>query len=117
MIINFLDHFWPSLLKVPGFLVEFITPIVKCTKGRQEASFFTLPEYEQWRTVNGDGKGWNIKYYKGLGTSTAAEAKAYFSNLPVHLKEFSSAEGTDRDLIEMAFSKKVTWICFMILDG
>jgi DNA topoisomerase-2 len=29
LIINLLDHFWPSLLKIPGFLLEFITPIVK----------------------------------------------------------------------------------------
>lgn len=29
LLINFLDHFFPSLLKIPGFLVEFITPIVK----------------------------------------------------------------------------------------
>jgi hypothetical protein len=26
---NFLHTFYPSLLKVPGFLVEFITPIIK----------------------------------------------------------------------------------------
>ncbi|CAJ0631420.1 12291_t:CDS:2 [Entrophospora sp. SA101] len=29
LIINFFDHFYPSLLKQPGFLREFITPIVK----------------------------------------------------------------------------------------
>jgi DNA topoisomerase II len=29
LIINLLDHFWPSLLRIPGFLLEFITPIVK----------------------------------------------------------------------------------------
>ena len=29
LIINFLDHFFPSLLRIPGFLLEFITPIVK----------------------------------------------------------------------------------------
>ncbi len=29
LIMNFLHHFYPSLLKVPGFLVEFITPIIK----------------------------------------------------------------------------------------
>ena len=33
LIINFLDHFWPSLLKIPGFLLEFITPIVKVCLG------------------------------------------------------------------------------------
>jgi DNA topoisomerase II len=108
LIINFLDHFWPSLLQIPGFLVEFITPIVKCTKGKQEIRFFTLPEYEVWKQENNEGKGWTIKYYKGLGTSTSAEAKTYFSNLATHLKEFSSTGQPDRNLIEMAFSKKVT---------
>ena len=29
LIINFLHHFWPSLLKLDGFLQQFITPIVK----------------------------------------------------------------------------------------
>lgn len=29
LIINFLDYWFPSLLKLPNFLVEFITPIVK----------------------------------------------------------------------------------------
>lgn len=32
LLINFIDHFFPSLLKIPGFLVEFITPIVKVTQ-------------------------------------------------------------------------------------
>lgn len=26
---NFLHTFYPSLLRIPGFLVEFITPIIK----------------------------------------------------------------------------------------
>lgn len=29
LLINLLHHFWPSLLKLKGFLQEFITPIVK----------------------------------------------------------------------------------------
>lgn len=29
LIMNFLHNFYPSLLKIPGFLVEFITPIIK----------------------------------------------------------------------------------------
>ena len=29
LIMNFFHHFYPSLLKMPGFLLEFITPIVK----------------------------------------------------------------------------------------
>lgn len=106
LLINFLDHFWPSLLKVPGFLVEFITPIVKCTKGRQEIAFYTIPEYETWKRANEDGRGWTIKYYKGLGTSTAADAKKYFSDLKTHLKQFEVGTDEDRGLIDMAFNKK-----------
>lgn len=33
-------------------------------------TFYTLPEYEQWKE-NTNTRGWSIKYYKGLGTSTA----------------------------------------------
>lgn len=106
LIINWLDHFFPSLLNVPGFLVEFITPIVKVTKGKQERSFFTIPEYERWKEGHGHEAGWTIKYYKGLGTSTNADAKKYFGNLDKHMKTFQTVQPGDRDLIDMAFSKK-----------
>jgi len=33
LIMNFFHHFYPSLLKMPGFLVEFITPIIKASAG------------------------------------------------------------------------------------
>ncbi len=33
LIMNFLHTFYPSLLKLPGFLLEFITPIVKVRAG------------------------------------------------------------------------------------
>jgi DNA topoisomerase-2 len=58
-------------LDVPGFLQQFITPIVKASKGKQTKTFFTLPQYDEWMESTGNnGKGWTIKYYKGLGTST-----------------------------------------------
>ena len=88
LVINFIHTFWPSLLKLPDFLIEFITPIVKVTKGQQSKSFFTLPEYEAWKEAHNDGKGWNIKYYKGLGTSTSKEAKEYFTRMDLHRKDF-----------------------------
>jgi DNA topoisomerase-2 len=107
LLINFLHHFFPSLLKVPGFLVEFITPIIKVTKGKQVHAFYTLPEYDNWKEANGGNtKGWLIKYYKGLGTSTAAEAKQYFADLAFHRKGFCWETDGDGNLIEMAFSKK-----------
>ena len=29
LIMNYFHTFYPSLLKVPGFLIEFITPVIK----------------------------------------------------------------------------------------
>lgn len=105
LIMNYFHHFYPSLLKVPGFLVEFITPIIKATKGSQSKSFYTMPEYESW-CEEGSRRGWKIKYYKGLGTSTAQEAKQYFAGLAHHRKEFVWEGEEDGTAIEMAFSKK-----------
>jgi DNA gyrase/topoisomerase IV subunit B len=150
-----------------GFLSEFITPIVKCTKANKELSFFTIPEYEAWKAAHKDGKvratsracvraeecvpdmhafcstdgvmtnmptnsprlcwlfccadaacvrarmhaacmhtqGYRIKYYKGLGTSTAAEAKRYFSAMNKHHIDFAFRSEQCTKQIELAFSK------------
>lgn len=79
LLINFLDHFFPSLLEIPGFLVEFITPIVKATKkgGRgQEVSFFTLPEFEAWKEENNGAASWDTKYYKVRSVCQAEKGTA-----------------------------------------
>ncbi|KAJ3428705.1 DNA topoisomerase/gyrase [Anaeramoeba flamelloides] len=112
LIINFIHHFWPSLLKVKEFLQEFVTPIVKVTKKskkEQKITFFTLPEFNRWKMKNNNGKGWYFKYYKGLGTSTTKEAKEYFGNLKRHIITFKYKNELDDQNIELAFSKdKIT---------
>ncbi|NP_001313088.1 DNA topoisomerase 2-like [Nicotiana tabacum] len=108
LLINFIHTFWPSLLKVPSFLIEFITPIVKAThKSGKILSFYTMPEYESWRkSLGANSSGWSIKYYKGLGTSTSKEGKEYFQDLQKHRKDFIWADNQDGESIELAFSKK-----------
>ncbi|GEQ71943.1 hypothetical protein JCM33374_g5629 [Metschnikowia sp. JCM 33374] len=112
LLINFFESSFPGLLQIPGFLLEFITPIVKVTiKGRgrgesKEISFYSMPEFEAWRDTEGRNVRWTQKYYKGLGTSTATEAREYFSRLDKHLKEFHALQDQDPSLIELAFSKK-----------
>ena len=106
MLINFLHHFWPSILKTNTFLQEFVTPIIKASKGKQKITFFTIPEYNNWKKELGGAPGWKIKYYKGLGTSTADEAKEYFKQLKEHKIDFQYKSEKDDSSIEMAFSKK-----------
>ncbi len=105
LLINLIHHFWPSLLRISGFLQEFITPIVKAKKGKKFVDFYTLPEFEKWRETAGDTKGWNIKYYKGLATTDANEAKTYFKNIARHKIEFRYSGESDDKSIDLVFNK------------
>ena len=54
------------------------------TKGNESRSFFSIPEFEEWKSETANHKSWKVKYYKGLGTSTSKEGKEYFSNMQRH---------------------------------
>jgi DNA topoisomerase-2 len=102
LILNMIHYFWPSLLKL-NFVVSMVTPIIKASKGSESKSFYTDSAFRTWY---GDGKaGWRIKYYKGLGTSTSAEAREYFKKIQDLTVKFDMDTMTD-DSIILAFDKK-----------
>ena len=107
LIINFIHTFWPSLIKINGFMRQFITPILKATKGNEVHSFYTIPEYKKWiESKGGKIKGYKIKYYKGLGTSSNKEAQEYFSDIQRHRIDFEYRNNIDDESIDMAFNKR-----------
>jgi DNA topoisomerase-2 len=105
LCINLFQNEWTSLTRIPGFIGFMNTPILKAKKGLQEIKFYNEGEYEEWKSNTPDGaKGWNIKYYKGLGTSTKTEFREYFEE-----KKFVGFEHTGHssdDAIDMVFNKK-----------
>lgn len=105
LLINFIHHNWPSLLR-HRFLEEFITPIIKVSKNKEEIPFYSIPEFEEWKASNPNYKNWKIKYYKGLGTSTSKEAKEYFAEMTRHRIPFKYSGPADDAAITLAFSKK-----------
>ncbi|KAF2969524.1 hypothetical protein GQX73_g4046 [Xylaria multiplex] len=113
LLINFLQVQYPSLLKIPDFFQEFITPIVKVWQGPNPKkplrlkSFFTQPQYEEWKeTHKAELKRWQSKYFKGLGTSSNEDAQVYFNDLERHQKHFETMKPEETELFELAFSKK-----------
>lgn len=100
LLMNFFEDNWPELMKV-DFLYEFITPVLKAKKGNQVKSFYTMKEYKTWLSRN--PTGWDIKYYKGLGTSTPSECKEYFTNLNQHLLPFRWDTDKNHDKIDLVF--------------
>ena len=100
--INLFQSEWPSLSSIPGFIGFMNTPILKAKKGSTELNFYNDGEYNAWKEIN-DTKGWKIKYYKCLGTSTGKEFREYFENKK--LVGFEVSEKSD-DAIDMVFNKK-----------
>uniref|UniRef100_A0A7N6AYP4 DNA topoisomerase 2 n=1 Tax=Anabas testudineus TaxID=64144 RepID=A0A7N6AYP4_ANATE len=83
LLINFIHHNWPSLLR-HNFLEEFITPIIKVYAKTKQPS---IPG-------------------KCLGTSTSQEAKEYFCDMQRHRIPFKYSGPEDDEAITLAFSKK-----------
>ena len=100
--INLFQSEWPTLAAIPGFIGFMNTPILKAKKGTTELNFYNDGEYNVWKEEN-DTKGWKLKYYKGLGTSTGKEFREYFEKKK--LVGFHLSEKCD-DAIDMVFNKK-----------
>lgn len=111
LLMNFFHFLWPSLMKRDGFITSLATPIVKAFKGKNVKTFYNLTNYEKWRDTS-DASGWNVKYYKGLGTSTSKEAKEYFVGIDKKLITYfwedikENTTDPNDNCITKAFSKK-----------
>jgi len=115
LVINFFRFFWPNILKPPKddplgkpFLSSFVTPLLKATRKKEEISFYSMADFRKWQESIGDPKElkqWKIKHYKGLGTSTPAEAKVYFSQFDTHYRPFLWSSENDGELLDKVFDK------------
>ena len=101
LVMNVFHHMWPSLLEL-GYITSMITPIVKVSLKKKVKSFYTLTEYSEWQDQTSNSKSWKSKYYKGLGTSTAQEAREYFSD--IKMNNYIYDDNTDASMA-LAFSK------------
>ena len=101
LLMNLFHAEWPDLLK-SGLLCTLLTPILKASKGKTTLSFYSIPQFNAWKEEN-PLQGWKIKYYKGLGTSTPAEAREWFKDL--HRIYYQWDSNTDQS-INLAFNKK-----------
>jgi DNA topoisomerase-2 len=98
LVLNMIHYFWPSLLDL-GFCVSMVTPIIKASRGKESRWFFTESSFKRF-----DPRGWKIKYYKGLGTSTSTEAREYFEQLARLTVKFDN-DPMSQEAIVLAFDK------------
>lgn len=110
LLMNFFHFHWPSLLRIPNFIDTLKTPLVKATKGGKKGQlkmFYSFNEYENWKKETPNCHTWEIKYYKGLGTSTSEEFKEYFRDMAKNLVHYTWKDDTsDNEAITLAFQKE-----------
>ena len=104
LCINLFHSMWPSLYKIGGFISFMNTPIIRASKGGKTIVFYNEGEYRNWLSSEPESKKWTLKYFKGLGTSTATEFKEYFSNKKI--VDFEYSGNSSDDIVDMVFNKK-----------
>lgn len=102
LLFNLFETLWPSLFHYDGFKNSMLTPIIKVICNKKPIPFYSIPDFKAWEKKN--SKKFTAKYYKGLGTSTAKEAKEYFKELK--MVEYTSDTKKDTSSMELAFGKK-----------
>lgn len=106
LLLNLFDVHWPSLLQI-GFVKSVDTPMVKATRGSETLLFYNEFEYDTWRNDVGENEvgTYRLKYLKGLGSSTAQEARQYFSDVQKSLVTYE-ADDAAAESMSLAFCKK-----------
>jgi DNA topoisomerase-2 len=105
LLINLFDTFWPELFEM-GVINIFRTPVVKVfLKDKTVLEFFTEREFREWSKTDGQRvKGWNHRYYKGLGTTKTQDFIPYMENLDRYLFKIAVEDKEDEDAIDLAFN-------------
>jgi len=114
LLINMFYCLCPTLLKVPLFLQDFTTDIVRAThiQTGQIKGFKLLSDYTAWQSKVIPAE-WTIEYFKGLGTSIRL-AIEYFKNKE-HTRCFIWND-IDANYLDKVFNPKRAderkiWIC------
>lgn len=105
LLINFFSN-WPELFET-GRVFRVETPIVIARKGKEEKRFYSTAEF-----AKEDLSGWNVEYYKGLG-SLSEEEYSKAINHP-RLMRINLKDRAQLDSLEMAFGAnsdvRKTWL-------
>lgn len=110
LIVNLFHYWWPSLIKL-DYIQTLRTPIVKAIKGKKIMEFFTEQDYLKWKETGGlngsqpNLSSYQIRYFKGLGTSKKEDAKDTFNRLQNLKVDYYYKDQICDESILLAFQK------------
>lgn len=106
LVANLFNYLWPELLYIPGFFTLFRTPVIIATPKKnlntsKKEMHYSIAQFEKWASEKDISK-YDIKYLKGLGTSTSLQGKEYFKNLNMNQVNFD----VDANELDLFFNGK-----------
>lgn len=115
LVINFFESKFPSLIQIPGFFSEFISPMIKVVynpndaKKRKVVPFYNEVEYHKFmesQTAQSKAfKNFSVEFIKGLATNEAEDVKEYFDHYTDNCIEIKF-NGKYNAWLDMAFNDK-----------
>ena len=105
LFVNWIHATYPSLAKL-NFIQTLRTPILKVNKGKQILEFYTEQDYNIWKNNTNNSNTFNVKYYKGLGTSTKQDAQETFKKFDTLKIDYYYKDSDCDKAILLAFDKE-----------
>lgn len=121
LLLNIFYCRYRSLLQRP-FICLVRTPIIRIWKGKESRKFYSIAGYNKFMANHPECRNWEIKYYKGLGSSDRDEVTEETSNPRIAQllyddtcpKYFDLAFSNDKGLSD----KRKDWISnHILMDG
>lgn len=126
LIINFFNNRFPSLLQIPGFFSEFISPMIKVifndnTPRREVIPFYNEFEYKQWLLQHADSRKFVVKFIKGLAGHVKQDVDTYFKDYAGNTIRIDFSEKDAGRWIDAVFNKRhanwrKTWLAQVTPD-
>lgn len=112
LVINAFAVLLPELLKNhPTFIKRFATPLVRATPSSRTVGepreFMSEAKFDAWWNAlpEPQRKRYEVKYFKGLATSSARDAKRCYQNLDRYVVAIDCSNPADLDLLKDCFDK------------
>jgi DNA gyrase/topoisomerase IV subunit B len=105
LIANMFFKYWPELFDL-GMVYLFETPIVRAKVGKKRIEFYTLDDFEQWKSTVKEK--YVSEYLKGLGSSDDADWKQYLSEQGIeqNMIQLKIVDDLDKGIFKLLFSKE-----------
>lgn len=103
LVLTMFRVLYPNLVQI-GYVQRFSTPLLIAKRGPRLKEFFSLEAFKEWQRTTANSSTYAVKFLKGLGSSSNADARRYFRDMQAYVQVLKNPQAGLASL-DMAFSK------------